>query len=552
MKALILAAGFGTRLLPYTGYLPKPLFTISGRPLLDIHIRNLEAAGCRAVAINTHHLHRKIENFISNQHYRIPVIMRYEPEIHGTGGAIGNFRDFWDNEPFMVINSDIYTDIDFREVYNFHLSHPHPATLVMYDDSEFNTVCVNEHSFINGFSKRCTLHSALCTFTGIQVLDPEILDLIPERVFSSSIDAFRKLMQQGKHIKAFMATDCSWKDLGTPERYRDTAIEEIGIAAFRQAYPKASHRQIVRTELNGDGSDRKWYRLVSGEHSLILADHGIRQSDATQEADSFIDIGQHLYRQGIAVPKIHCYDRFSGLVVSEDVGDIHLQTAVRYAKNDAEIVSLYCSVIDDMITMSVRGRENFQPSWTYQTPEYDREVILQRECRYFTEAFLNGYLGLKITFEELRDEFEFLADQILEYAITGFMHRDFQSRNIMIQHHKCYFIDFQGGRIGPIQYDLASLLIDPYVDLNEDIREKLLNYCIERLGADEMRFRKGYKYCCISRNLQMLGAFGYLSRVKQKAFFEQYIPIAFNGLKYRLSKFGQSRLKQAVETAIFG
>ena len=519
MKALILAAGFGTRLLPYTGYLPKPLFTIAGRPLLDIHIRNLEAAGCRAVAINTHHLHRKIENFISGQHYRIPVIIRHEPDILGTGGAIKNTMDFWDNEPFMVINSDIYTDIDFREVYNFHLSHPHPATLVMYDDPEFNTVCINEQNFVTGFSPLCTLHSALSTFTGVQVLDPEILDLIPERVFSSSIDAFRKLIRQGKRVKAFMATDCCWKDLGTPERYRDTAIEEIGIAAFGQAYPKSSHRQIVRTELKGDGSDRKWYRLVSGNHSLILADHGIRQSDAVQEADSFIDIGQHLFRQGIAVPEIYCSDRFSGLAVSEDAGDIHLQTKIRLAKNDDEILSLYRIVIDNMITMSVRGRENFQSSWTYQTPEYDRELILQRECRYFTEAFLNSYLGLEITFEELRKEFEWLADRILEYGITGFMHRDFQSRNIMVKNNKCYFIDFQAGRIGPVQYDLASLLIDPYVNLNGDIQEKLLSYCIDHIGADETRFRKGYESCCISRNLQMLGAFGYLTHVKRIMFY---------------------------------
>jgi aminoglycoside/choline kinase family phosphotransferase len=206
-------------------------------------------------------------------------------------------------------------------------------------------------------------------------------------------------------------------------------------------------------------------------------------------------------------------------------------------------------VIDEMIEMSVRGQEDFQPSWTYQTPEYDREVILQRECRYFIEAFLNGYLGNDIAFEDLREEFEILADRISEFATIGFMHRDFQSRNIMMKQDKCYFIDFQGGRIGPVQYDLASLLIDPYVNLNEHLQEKLLCYCIDRLGADETRFRKGYDYCCLSRNLQMLGAFGHLLRVKHKTFFGQYIPIAFKGLKQRLSKLGQSRLKQAVEMA---
>ncbi|OQX08058.1 MAG: aminoglycoside phosphotransferase, partial [Desulfobacteraceae bacterium IS3] len=121
MKALILAAGFGTRLLPYTEYLPKPLFSLANRPLLDIHIRNLEKAGCTGILINTHHLHKKIEEFIAGQSYSIPVLTRHEPQILGTGGAIKNAADFLDNCPFMVINSDIYTDIDFLKVYDFHL-----------------------------------------------------------------------------------------------------------------------------------------------------------------------------------------------------------------------------------------------------------------------------------------------------------------------------------------------------------------------------------------------------------------------------------------------
>ena len=96
MKALILSAGFGTRLRPYSNQTPKPMFTLAGRPLLDWHIRSLEALQCNAVAVNTHHLHEAIEDFVRSQNYSIPVHVCHEPDLLGTGGAIKNLSDFWD------------------------------------------------------------------------------------------------------------------------------------------------------------------------------------------------------------------------------------------------------------------------------------------------------------------------------------------------------------------------------------------------------------------------------------------------------------------------
>ena len=117
MKAMILAAGYGTRLQPYSDHTPKPLFSIAGRPLLDVIIDQLQKAGCKAVIINTHHLHQKIEAFLATRKYSLEVYTRYEPQILGTGGAIKNVTDFWDDQPFMVINADIVADIDLAEVY---------------------------------------------------------------------------------------------------------------------------------------------------------------------------------------------------------------------------------------------------------------------------------------------------------------------------------------------------------------------------------------------------------------------------------------------------
>jgi len=119
------------------------------------------------------------------------------------------------------------------------------------------------------------------------------------------------------------------------------------------------------------------------------------------------------------------------------------------------------------------------------------------------------------------------------------MHRDLQSRNIMRKENQFYLIDFQGARQGPLQYDLASLLIDPYVELPDAIQSRLLEDCsqkvVQRTGVAADDFRQTYWYCCLTRNLQMLGAFGYLTSVMQKGQFEGYIPAAVKCLANRLS-----------------
>ena len=120
MKAMILAAGLGTRLMPYSRHTPKPLFTINRQPVLDIAIRRLLKAGCEAVILNTHHLHNQIEAFVAGQDYAHRLHVRHEPQILGTGGGIRNIADLWENGPLLVINADIVCDIDPAQVLAFH------------------------------------------------------------------------------------------------------------------------------------------------------------------------------------------------------------------------------------------------------------------------------------------------------------------------------------------------------------------------------------------------------------------------------------------------
>ena len=542
MKALILAAGYGTRLRPYTDHTPKPLFTIAGRPLLDVIIGQLQEAGCKAVIVNTHHLHHRIEAFLAAQNYNLEVFTRYEPQILGTGGAIKNVADFWDEQPFMVINADIVADIDLKEVYRNHCRHHPPATLVLCDNPEFNSVAVRQNKWVTAFYNptETTIMPPdnLLTFTGIQVLDPQFLDYIPENTFYSSIDAFKKILAEGQKLRAVITPKGRWQDIGTPESYRQAAFTRAWPKAFQQAFAAPPTSRFQCEKLKGDGSQRQWYRLKAADQTIIMVDHGIRQSAMTSEVDSFVYLGRHLYRQGIPVPDIYFYDTFSGLVFLEDLGDLHLQQTAR-SKTSSTVIGLYKSVIEQLIKLSRCGADKFEPSWTYQTPDYNQELILEKECRYFLESFLNNHLQFKERFEDFQADFIALADKALRHPTSGFMHRDMQSRNIMIKGRDIFFIDFQGGRIGPIQYDLASLLIDPYVELPPVVQDQLLDYSVEVLSSqtelEPEKFRSCYHYCRLTRNLQILGAFAYLSGVKGKRYFEKYIPAAVRSLRSNLA-----------------
>ena len=542
MKAFILAAGMGTRLGPYTDHTPKPLFPIGGRPLIDRIIRRLEAEGFTDIAVNLHHLAGQIEAYIHRQTYRARIRLLHEPQILGTGGGIKNLGNFWKTGPLLIINSDIYTDIGLKAVYDSHVANRCPATLVIHDRPEFNTVAVDADDNIAAFSApdRPAGQTTLQAFTGIQVIEPEFIDFTPDKVFFSSIDVYRKMIKAGRKIRAFRARGHFWEDLGTPRRYLETAANCMAREAFETAFDRPPEKAPIFTKLKGDGSDRMWHRVSSGTDSLVAVGHGIRPTPAVCEADAFIHIGRHLRSRGLPVPRLYTAEAFSGLAFMEDLGDRHLQDAVRSLDSREEHAALYRRVIDKLIALSRQGAVGFDPAWAYQTAAYDRQVILENECAYFVRAFLHLKMELlDITFATLEDEFKDLADKTVAHGIAGFMHRDCQSRNVMLRGDDLFFIDFQGGRIGPVQYDLASLLIDPYVELAPELQAELYGYAEESIcaatGTDAKTFARGYAYCTITRNLQILGAFGYLSVKKGKRAFADYIPAAVASLKRALS-----------------
>ncbi|BBO66549.1 hypothetical protein DSCA_04790 [Desulfosarcina alkanivorans] len=536
MKALILAAGFGTRLAPHTLATPKALFPVGGIPVLGRMIARLKRAGCRGIAVNAHHLAHRIQSYLAENDFGVPVTLSREPEILGTGGAIRHLADYWDDEAFMVVNADIVTDIDMAKIYRSHCMHGAPVTLVMHDRAPFNQVWVDGRSRIAGFERYAApadhTGQRKLAFTGIHVLNPAVVEQIPDGTFCDIISVYRQMLDEGVPIRAHVVCGHYWQDMGNPERYREAVVDAMAPGAFQSAFPDDPDpsADVKCRRLTGDGSDRVWFRLTRGRRRMILADHGITPTLPGSEVNAFVRIGRHLRDCGLPVPRIHVHDGFSGLVFLEDLGDVHLQQVVRQASDTGCIETVYRKVIDILLDLTEKGARGFDPAWTCQSESYDSELILDKECRYFVEAFLNGYLGMGVDYDDLAAEFARLARCTVNHGVAGLIHRDFQSRNIMVRDDRCYLIDFQGARTGPVQYDLASLLIDPYAGLDPELQQRLLNYAAgraaRRLKCDPDPFIRGYRYCTVTRNLQMLGAFGFLSRVKQKQAFERWIPAA--------------------------
>lgn len=225
----------------------------------------------------------------------------------------------------------------------------------------------------------------------------------------------------------------------------------------------------------------------------------------------------------------------------EDLGDISLETALKREGREDQWRFRYRQALEILVNMQLGGKEGFDPAWCFDTPVLHRPFLWERECGYFVRAFLRGYLGLEVRVAELAPDFERLLTGALPPAPNFFLHRDFQSRNLMIRDGRLRVIDFQGGRLGPLGYDLAALLIDPYVDLRPAWQEEFLEYYLDRLaerrpGVERGAFNEQYRYLALCRNLQILGAFGFLTKVKQKPQFARYIPAALAGLRRRLAE----------------
>ncbi|MFZ0450728.1 MAG: NDP-sugar synthase [Desulfatiglandaceae bacterium] len=218
MKAMILAAGLGTRLSPLTRYHPKALMPLGNRPLIDRNIAYLQSHGVTEMVVNAHHLSYQILTHLGNgECFGIPIQVRVERKILGTGGGIKNAADFWDDDPFIVLNGDILTDINLGEAYEGHLKSGALATLILHQREPFNQVLVdNRMNLVDITTKNLPGRLA---FTGIHIINPALLSLIPGGRFSSIVDHYKTLIASGRAIRGHFVEGHQWHDIGTIPAY---------------------------------------------------------------------------------------------------------------------------------------------------------------------------------------------------------------------------------------------------------------------------------------------------------------------------------------------
>ena len=213
MQAMILAAGLGTRLLPHTSIRPKPLFPILNTPLLLLTIERLQNFGFDHILVNCHHLREQIVDALNAVE---GVVVIEEEIILGTGGGLRGALPHMKDEPILISNGDIYHTVNLFELYNYHKINNHSITLGMHDFTRFNTVSVNGNK-VDAFSTDTKLPTL--AFTGLQVVEPDLLKDIEEGEYSCIIDHYRNLLSRGVQIDCFRVDDCHWTDMGSVDDY---------------------------------------------------------------------------------------------------------------------------------------------------------------------------------------------------------------------------------------------------------------------------------------------------------------------------------------------
>jgi mannose-1-phosphate guanylyltransferase len=227
MKAMILAAGFGTRLRPLTDMKPKALMPVANKPILARNIEYLISHGITEIIVNAHHHHQQIVNYLREESsISLHIEVKVEPEILGTGGGIKNSEGFWDKKPFFVINSDILTDIDLAAVYQVHQTSGSLVTLVLHNCEPYNQVQVDDQWNITDIAK--VNMPGRYAFTGIHVIHPEVLSHIPRGIFSNIIECYRQLIRMGKAVRACFVQGHYWRDIGSIQSYLEANRELTG------------------------------------------------------------------------------------------------------------------------------------------------------------------------------------------------------------------------------------------------------------------------------------------------------------------------------------
>ena len=279
------------------------------------------------------------------------------------------------------------------------------------------------------------------------------------------------------------------------------------------------------------GSDRNYYQIIS-DSQLFIGTY----SENIKENTAFIYCSNHFQNKKLNTPKVLISNTNGTAYLQEFVGNESLLDKLEQKKLCNEVFELYKKSLKKLVAIQVKGDDGFDYNQCITAKQFGKEAILS-DLLYFKYYFLDT-LQYPYDKQRLLKEFELLADYLHHAEHKFFMFRDFQSRNILINDNEVYFIDYQGGMKGALQYDVASLLWQAKAELSNEWKEELLNYYIEELEIElqatinKSRFINQYYGYVLIRLLQVLGAYGFRGLFERKAHFLASIPMGLNNLKY--------------------
>ena len=562
-RAVVLAAGLGTRLRPLTWVRPKPLLPIWGVPMVERVVRMLEGWGVEEIAVNAHWLAPQVSRWAADRKGRAKMLVSNEEEILGTGGVLRPLQGFIGNEPFWLVNGDIVADgLEPGPIERAFAASGGFAGCWMSESFGPRTVEADPEGRICNWKSDVAGDSGTYTYCGCALLSPDVLKYLPEKGFSTIVQAYEKaMMTDARFVVGTDPKGAWWADAGTLESYLEAhaaldpdrfeanpnvlfegvkllesadlagcvvtggmvggtfertalvGVDQIGNGPLEALAAALGWKpaDTAAAFLGARGSDRSFWRFVHGDDRAIA----ICYDDAARPENArYASHARLLAEAGVPVPRVLADIPEKKVLALEDCGGDSLEG--RAAQKGANLVKLYAPVVDALRTMHEKGTENaidatLEPSFGPDLYAWERDL--------FETYCVKGRYGYEALPDDVRADLEAVAAELARQRPV-LVHRDFQSSNVLYRPDGTFaFIDFQGMRLGAAAYDLASLLYDPYVPLDEKSRTALARrYPVERLA-----------YGAVQRLVQALGAFGRLASVGQPQ-FERHIPRALGNL----------------------
>ena len=556
-KAVVLAAGFGTRLRPLTLSRPKPLLPVMGEPMLGRVLDMLVSWGVEDIKVNAHYLADQIEAFVkeycgdaANAAARgVSITVSREDAIMGTGGVLRPLRGWIGDEPFWLVNGDIVVeDLDPEPIEDAFEAGGRFAACWMSEDFGPRTIEADPEGRVCNWKSDDAGYPGTYTYCGVALLSPDVVGYLPPprkaegakgEGFCSIVEAYENaMMSDGRFVIGVQEHDASWCDAGTGDVYRELNSEPMAPSLFGDPRLDAlvsalgwKDGESLAEYLGARGSDRMFYKLHRSVASESGEPHGspvlgvIYEEARKENANArFAPITRFLAAHGVAVPKLLADLPERNAYATAFVEGKSLEELAN-AKG-ADLVKLYLPALDVLkslwaIPLDSQDMPELEPAFGPELFRWERELFV-REC-------VSARYGMDALPKDVQQELEDVAAALAKEPQV-FVHRDFQSSNLLYAGSgaKPMLIDYQGMRPGPAAYDVASLLYDPYVPMDGTDRKLLLEILSKGRTSPSPRM---VTLAAVQRLCQALGAYCRLAAAGQPR-FTKYILRALGNLHH--------------------